>query len=258
MKHHFIDHYWEIKSPIQKLDPRIKLIISFLLLLSIVITPNGRFLDHLIFLPLLIFLFYISKVPASCIIKRILFILPMVVIIAASLPFISPGKPIITFHFIKNLTLTDTGIANFSSVIIKAVSAIFIMTLLTATTRFRDLISGMQKLKVPALFTSILGFMYRYIFLFIDEIEHLNIGRQSRSFGKKPLLALKGFGWMISSLFLRSFERAERIYHTMCARGFEGTYKTMTEMKIKPIEVVISSISLSFIIIIKLVGHYYG
>lgn len=258
MKHHFIDHYWDIESPIHRLDPRIKIILSFALLIAVVVTPNGRFFDYLFFAPLIIILLFISKLPARSIFKRIFIILPLVIIIGASLPFISPGKPIFTFHFFTEITVTDVGLQNFASVITKAVMAILIMTLLTSTTRFRDLIEGLQKLKCPMIFTSILGFMYRYIFLFIDEAERLNVGRTSRSFGRRPLLAMKGFGWMISSLFLRSFERGERIYHTMCARGFDGTYRTLTEMKIRPAEISISAITIIIIVTIKIAGHFYG
>jgi cobalt/nickel transport system permease protein len=185
-------------------------------------------------------------------------VLPLVVIIAASLPFITPGDPLITFHFYKPLTITETGLGNFSSVVTKALLAVIVMTLLTATTRFRDLIAGMQKLGFPMIFTSILGFIYRYIFFFIDEIEHLNIGRRSRSFGQRPMIEIKGFGWMISSLFVRSFERAERIYQAMCARGFTGKFQTMTEMQIKPQEVVLCIASILIITTIKLMGRYYG
>lgn len=258
MRHHFLDHYWVLESPIHKLDPRIKIIAAFLALVAVVITPNGRFLDHIFFIPLLIALLYIARLPLGSILRRMAVILPLAIIIAASLPFISPGRPIITFEFFIPLTITDTGLANFASVVIKAVSAIWIMTLLTATTRFRDLVAGMQKLKLPTIFTSILGFMYRYIFLFIDEAEHLSIGRHSRSFGHRPLLAMKGFGWMLSSLFIRSFERGERIYEAMCARGFQGTFATLTEMKIGATDVVLCTGFMAIIITIKLIGHLYG
>jgi cobalt/nickel transport system permease protein len=242
MKHHFLDHHWKIESPIHKFDPRIKIIISFLLLFAVVLTPNGRFTDYIFFVPMILALLYISKLPIISILKRMAVALPIVVIIAISLPFLAKNR--------------IEGIENFISVIIKAISAIWIMTLLTATTRFRDLVAGMQKLHFPTIFTSIMGFMYRYIFLLIDEAEHLNIGRRSRSFGNKSYLAMKGFGWMISSLFIRSFERGERIYHTMCSRGYSGEYKTMTEMKITTKEVGICAMSIGLIVVIKIIAKY--
>lgn len=258
MKHHFIDYYSEIESPIQRLDPRIKIIAAFFLLFAVVITPNGRFLDYLIISPVIILIILFSRLPLKLFLKRIAIITPLVALIGASMPFMTPGKTVFSIHFLIQLNATDSGISNFFSVIIKAVLAVIIMTLLTAATNFRDLIAGMQKLKFPVIFTSIISFIYRYIFLFVDEIERMNIGRRARSFGRRPALAMKGFGWMISSLFLRSFERADRVYHSMCARGFDGNYQTITEFSLKRSEIFFCVIFLIFITLIKLIGHYYG
>lgn len=258
MHHHFLDHYWNLESPIHRLDPRVKLIAALCALVAVVVTPNGRFLDYFFFIPLLAALLAISGLPLRSIIKRMAVILPLVVIIAASLPFISPGEPIFTFKFFVSLTITDTGLKNFISVIIKATCAVSIMTLLTATTKFRDLVSAMQKLKFPIIFTSILGFVYRYIFLFIDKAEHLSIGRQARSFGNRPVLAIKGFGWMMLSLLLQSFERGERVYEAMCARGFTGSFMTMTEMKIKTGDLAFFAGFVIVIVAIKIAGMLYG
>lgn len=258
MKHHFIDHYSSIDSPVHSLDPRVKIILALLILISIVVTPNGRFIDFVFYAPLLVLLLLLSHIPLVSILKRMLVILPLVILIGFGLPFMSPGKTLISFTLIKPITITDVGIFNFFSVVIKATLAIWVMTLLTSTTRFRDLVSGMQKLKFPVIFTSLLGFMYRYIFLIIDELEKENIGRRARSFGAAPCLAMKGFGWMISSVFIRSFDRAERIYQSMCTRGFDGNFETLTLMKLQTKDIVVSFIILSFIIIIKIVGHYYA
>lgn len=256
MRHHFLDHYSELASPIRSLDPRVKIIAAFSLLFAVVLTPNGRFLDYLFFMPILIALIFISRVPPVAILKKTLLILPMVILIAASLPFMGHGRPLITFNFVFPLIITDTGLSNFASVIVKAVSAIWIMTLLTATTPFNNLMAGMQKLKMPDIFTSILGFMYRYIFLFVDEAERMNLGRRSRSFGRKPLLAMKGFGWMVSSLFIRSFERGERAYQAMCARGFKGEFNTLTLMRIGAKDIMWCAAILISIIIIKLISTF--
>lgn len=255
MRHHFIDYHSGIPSPIRSLDPRVKIIISFAALVAVVATPNGRFADYCFFAPAIIALICASKIPPAFIMKRMLTLLPLVAIIAASLPFISPGKPIASFKIIIPLSITDAGLINFVSVIIKAALAIWIMTLLISTTEFRDLLSGMQKLKIPSIFISILGFMYRYIFLFIDEAERLSCGRRARSFGRRPLLEVKGFAWMISSLFIRSFERAERVYHAMCSRGFAGSFMTTAEMKIKARDIAACAASIGVIIAIKIAGY---
>ncbi len=258
MRHHFLDHYWTIESPIHRIDPRLKIIVSFIMLLSVVITPNSRFIDYALFAPLIATLIIISRIPIGAVLRRMLVILPLVCLIAISLPFTVPGPAVTKFHFIIPLTLSENGLTQFAAVVIKATLAVWIMTLLTTTTRFRDLIAGMQKLHLPSIFTSILGFMYRYIFLFIDEAEHINIGRQSRSFGKNRWLTMKGFGWMLSSLFVRSFERGERIYQSMCARGFEGDYQTLTIMRATTRDWIFSITLIVVTALIKWIGYHYG
>ena len=258
MRHHFLDHYWTIESPIHRVDPRFKIIVSFMMLLSIVLTPNSRFIDYALFAPLIATMIIVSKIPIGAVLRRMMVIIPLVCLIAVSLPFTVPGPAIAKFHFIIPLTLSETGLTQFAAVVIKATLAVWIMTLLTTTTRFRDLIAGMQKLHLPSIFTSILGFMYRYIFLFIDEAEHINIGRASRSFGRHPWLKMKGFGWMLSSLFVRSFERGERIYQAMCARGFEGDYQTLTIMRATTRDWIFSIILVACIILIKWIGYFHG
>lgn len=257
MKHHFLDHYWNRKSFIHPFDPRIKIILSAVFLLAVVSTPNGQFTELIFFVPLAILLLVYSKLPLTSILKRMLTILPIAILIGLTLPFVTPGKPLISLYFLKWFTITDQGILNFISIVIKASLAVWIMTLLTATTRFSDLITAMQGLKFPKIFTTLLGFIYRYIFLFIDEVERLNIGRRSRSFGSKPVIALKGFGWMISSLLLKSFERAERIYQAMCARGFDGTFISEKRFKTNLKEIIFSAAFIIIVLLIKLLGCYY-
>lgn len=243
MKHHFIDHYWTIKSPVHTIDPRLKLIGLFVALFAVVVTPNGRFLDYFFFAPLFLILLIAARLPFMAVFRRMAVVIPLVTIIAVSLLFMNPG---------------NTGLVNFASVVTKALLAVWIMTLLTATTSFKDLLSAMRRLRFPVIITSLMGFIYRYIFLFIDEAEHLNIARKSRSFGNNIYLAMKGFGWMLSSLFIRSFERGERIYQAMCSRGFTGEHMTLAEMKASNKDIITTILFVFIIFAIKYIGRKYG
>jgi len=200
----------------------------------------------------------LSKIPLLYIVKRLAIILPILSIIAISLPFITPGNVIYEFHLIVPLKITDIGLANFFSVIIKALLALSVMIVLTTTTRFRDLMFAMQRLHIPSIIISIIGFMYRYIFLFTDEFEKMNMGRESRTLAKNNRLKLKGLSWMTASLFIRSIDRGDRIYQAMCSRGFQGEFKTLTEMQSTIQENVFTVIFVITIISIKIIGIHYG
>lgn len=258
MKHEFLDHYSCIKSPIQGLNAIAKIICFFAFLLAVVTTPNYRYLDYAIYGPILIIIFFLSHLPLRLILGRIAILLPFTIVIGLSIPFITPGKILFSFNFFFDFHVTLEGLLFLSSVILKAIFAISIMTILSSSTPFSEIIFGLQKLHVPQIITSLLGFIYRYIFLFTDEIHRLNMGRNARTISKNWGLSIKSYSWLISSLLIRSFERSERIYQAMCARGFNGKFKIINTISVSIVDIVIIALCLLSIITIKLVGVFYG
>jgi cobalt/nickel transport system permease protein len=76
--------------------------------------------------------------------------------------------------------------------------------------------------------------MYRYVFLIEDELMTMKLAKESRSFGGPALFHAKAFSNILGSLFIRSYERAEEVYLAMCARGFDGNIRTLSEFKLRP------------------------
>jgi cobalt/nickel transport system permease protein len=95
--------------------------------------------------------------------------------------------------------------------------------------------------------------MYRYIFLIIDEMHRMYRAKEARSIGKKRKYEFKALSSIIGTLFLRSYERAERVYLAMLARGFDGKIKTLKGFKIRLGDVSFLCFSLAYIIIVKLI-----
>jgi cobalt/nickel transport system permease protein len=62
---------------------------------------------------------------------------------------------------------------------------------------------------------------------------------------------------MVGSLFLRSYERSERIYAAMQARGFEGTFRHMELRPIQRAEFVALAIGLASLVALLLVAHLW-
>jgi cobalt/nickel transport system permease protein len=79
---------------------------------------------------------------------------------------------------------------------------------------------------MPRVMVMLLSFMYRYIFVLTDEAMRLKRARDSRNFGGSNWWQIKTVGRMISTLFLRSYERGERVYVAMLARGYDGHSRT--------------------------------
>ena len=86
---------------------------------------------------------------------------------------------------------------------------------------------------MPGVMVMILSFMYRYIFLLVDEVIRMRQARDSRNFGGKRLWQIRTIGNMIGTLFIRSYERGERVYAAMVARGFDGQTRTLDSLNFR-------------------------
>ena len=86
---------------------------------------------------------------------------------------------------------------------------------------------------MPWVMVMLLSFMYRYIFLLTDEVMRMKQARDSRNFGGKRLWQIRTIGNMIGTLFIRSYERGERVYVAMLARGFDGQTRTLNTLNFR-------------------------
>jgi cobalt/nickel transport system permease protein len=130
----------------------------------------------------------------------------------------------------------------------------FIVTMLAlialvSTTRFNDLLAGLQKLGLPKLLTIQLGFLYRYIFILIDRAQHIlqaRAGRKLRNLGAKT--ELKTASAMLGSLFIRSIDTAENINIAMQARGFDRKWRTISKLQIRSPDLLFAAASAVFLL----------
>lgn len=120
------------------------------------------------------------------------------------------------------LALTQKGgLVIFCGLLLKSTLCLFCMVLLSATTRFSEILSVLRRLRVPSLLITTLALMHRYLFLLADETVRLSRARKSRTFGKGRASAWHSSATVIALLFVRASERAERVYDAMCARGWK-------------------------------------
>jgi cobalt/nickel transport system permease protein len=121
----------------------------------------------------------------------------------------------------------------------KAWLSILFLILLTSTTTFSNILKALEHLKMPRVLVMIMSFMYRYIFVLTDEVMRMKQARDSRNFGEggRRLWQIRTVGNMIGTLFIRSYERGERVYAAMVARGFDGHSRTMDRLYFRPADV---------------------
>jgi cobalt/nickel transport system permease protein len=238
MKHHFLDQYSEGHSIIHRLDPRAKFTGMLVFILGVVLTPVAYWLSFVCYLVLLLILIGLSRVSFMYLLKRSLVAFPFMVMIALYIPFFKSGEVFYTIQLWSwHISLTLTGLELMGTLLAKACLSVMGITILMATTSMSDLLKGLEKLKCPQLLIMLLSFMYRYLFVLSDEAMRLKQARDSRHFGGNALLSIRTAGHMAGSLFVRSYERGERIYSAMLSRGFDGHGRSINLLSFKAVDV---------------------
>ncbi len=253
MKHSYIDKYCNLKSPIHLLNPVLKTTFALVFVIFITTIPLQRYQEYFFYFLILIILVFLSKFPILYILKKSLLILPFVFLVAIFLPFYLNDE---NYWIIKigiyNLKISKMGMIKFLNLIIKSWLAIITMILLSSTTRFRDLLYAFYTLKLPSILILLLSFMYRYIFIIYDEAQKMYYAAILRS-GKKLniIQSIKIISKIIGVLFIRSYERSERVYYAMIARGFNGNIVFLKKPKLLIYEVNFFLVMLIILFILR-------
>jgi cobalt/nickel transport system permease protein len=117
------------------------------------------------------------------------------------------------------------------NILVKAVLGATTSILLVATTEVPEILRGMGKLKVPSVFVSIAGFMVRYLELMAEELGRMRNAMRARGYEPRWLWQAGPYASAAGTLFVRSYERSERVHAAMLSRGYDGA---MPDLSSKP------------------------
>ncbi|MDR3585941.1 MAG: cobalt ECF transporter T component CbiQ [Desulfosporosinus sp.] len=243
---------------LQAMDPRIKLLAVF----SLLITVN--LLRHLpllwgVYLVILIFA-ALSKVPTRFLIQRVWLVIPLftgIMVLPALFNWVRPGDPlwiIWTFstpphlgpiHFPRELILTRQGFWGALLLISRVGVSVTLAVLLTLTTRWNNLLRALRTFFVPKIFIVTLEMTYRYIFVLITLLEDMFLARKARDSGHSSGAEQRRFvGSSIATLFGKSLKMSEDVYTSMIARGYTGEIYTLQRFQMRWMDVFSIGISL--------------
>ena len=210
MRLDFLERYSRLDAPLQRLDARFKLIFTFAFLIAIFLTPVGGWRQLVAEGLLLSFLIGLSGVSAAGLMKRWAGFLVLFGFLTA---MAAPSRP---------EAATQGVIVVALSILAKDSLAFLATLLLVQVTPFRLLLNAFRSLGMPRALVSTLHFMYRYLFVFVEELERMTLARRSRTFKRSGHLDWGPLTGLIGVLFLRSIERGERVHQAMLARGWDG------------------------------------
>ncbi len=209
--------YRDGDSPVHRAAVEVKIVCLLVFVLAVVATPREMFWPFAIYAAIILVVWWIARIPLRWILPRMLIEAPFLVL-AVLLPFSEGGDRVDVF----GLALSVTGLQAAWGIVVKGTLGVAASLTLAATTSARELPTGLSRLGVPALVTSMLVLMIRYIDLLSSEASRMRMARMSRGDSPRTLHQAAAIAKGVGALFLRSYERGERVYLAMLSRGFDG------------------------------------
>lgn len=205
-------------SPIHHLAPEVKIASALLFVTAVAVTPRQAIWAFGVYAVLVMTLNRLSRVSFGFIAARLLVVLPFLVF-ALALPFVASGEEI----SVGGVTVSVEGLWGAWNIVAKSVIGASVSILLAATTEVPDIVRGMGRLRVPRIFTEIAAFMIRYLEVIADELRRMRVSMTARGYDPRWVWQARPIAQSAGALFIRSYERGERVYDAMASRGFTGT-----------------------------------
>ncbi|MDQ0684368.1 cobalt/nickel transport system permease protein [Streptomyces achromogenes] len=212
-------------SAVHGLPPHTKLAAVLAFVVVVVSTPREAMWAFGLYALLLAFVTHRARVPAGLLLKRLLIEAPFVAF-AVLMPFVAEGERV----DVLGLSLSVDGLWGAWNVLAKGTLGVAASVLLASTTELRELLLGLQRLKLPPLLVQIASFMIRYGDVIADEMRRMRIARESRGFEARGVRHWGVLAKSAGALFIRSYERGERVHLAMISRGYAGSMPVIDEV----------------------------
>ena len=204
-------------SRIHRAPAHVKIATLVVFMLTVVATPREWYPVFAGYFALVLGVIAVSQVPFGYIAKRMVVEVPFVVF-ALLMPFVATGPRV----DVLGLSVSEAGVLAAWGLLAKGTLGVMASLTLAATTEPRDVLVGLERLRVPSQLVQIVGFMVRYLDVVTDEMRRMRIARESRGFSGRGLRAWPVYARTAGALFVRSYERGERVHLAMLSLGYDG------------------------------------
>ena len=229
--------YWHGESRLHDLAPQCKIVAAGLFIAAVVLTPPQQLWAFALYVALLGVAIDLSRVGVPFIVRRMSFGIPFL-LFALALPFLGdePRTEVLGFQ------VSSEGSWDAINLVMKGGFGLACCVLLTATTSMADLLKGFARLRFPKVMIAIAGFMVRFGDLTTGEMRRMRTARLSRGYDPAWWWETRALAASIGTLFIRSFERGERVYLAMVSRGYRGEMPDLANNEAAPWEWLRASI----------------
>lgn len=204
-------------TPVHRLPAHVKLVALVGFVAAAVTIPPRQWWALLAAGAALAVVVHLARIPPPTVLRRALVETPFAVF-ALVLPFVATGPRV----DVLGVPLAEEGLLGAWNLLAKATLGVVAAIVLAATTAPRDLVAGLERLRVPAALVQIVAFMLRYLGVVVDDLHRMRIARESRGAPPGLLRQLRVVAATVGALFVRTYERGERVHQAMLARGWTG------------------------------------
>ena len=212
-------------SVVHRLPAHVKIVVAFVVVIAVVATPRDAFVVFGLHLLLLVGIWIAARIPPGWLAARSLIEAPFVVL-AVLLPFFATGPRVEWW----GMSLSLDGLLAGWNILVKGTLGVLISVTLGMTTPVRDLLVGLGRLRVPPMVTTIATLMVRYLEVIAAEARRMRLARIARGHDPRFLWQIGATVRGVGTLFLRAYERGERVHLAMLARGYSGAMPLRSEV----------------------------
>ena len=217
---------------VHRMDPRIKVLTTLVFIVCVVSFGKHEISALVPFLVYPVFLVVFGDLPVAYLLRKVMVAAPFAVLIGIFNPLLDQQVL---------LQVGPVGISggwiSFFSILLRFMMTVGAALILIATTGYHAVCMALEKMGVPQVFVVQLLFLYRYLFVLVDEASRMVRARSLRSFQGKGL-GIRVFGSMAGHLLLRTMDRAQRIHLAMLCRGFDGNIRPFHPLRVHGWEVM--------------------
>ena len=206
---------------VNRIHPLVKLFLTIFYIAIVVSMDKYQLLGTLILAVYPIFIFIVGEVSIREALRRLRIILPLVCIVGILNPFFD--RRVVTYVNLGKMIPITGGVISFLSLMIKGILTVLASYLLVATTTIENICYALRKIHIPKVIVTQVLLIYRYITLLLTEVNKITQAYELRAPGQKGV-AFKAWGSLAGRLLLRSMDRADEVYESMCLRGFSGEF----------------------------------
>ncbi|MGH3977624.1 MAG: cobalt ECF transporter T component CbiQ [Pseudonocardiaceae bacterium] len=204
-------------TPVHRLVPQCKVAATALFVLAVALTPREAFWPYAWYALLLGAVAVVAQLPPLTLLRRLVVEVPFLLFVLA-LPLLGQPPEV----DVLGVGLSVAGLQAAAAIALKATFGLLATGVLAATTPLPEIITGLERLRVPRLFTAVAAFMVRYTEVLLSELARLRTARACRGGDPRWFWQARDVAGSVGALFVRSFERGERVYLAMASRGYTG------------------------------------